>query len=60
MVTFKQELLNESNSTTLCAVTLLSGESYGGAMVASQEGGGPSLIEEGVVILGTHQSALVV
>ncbi|XP_055810838.1 uncharacterized protein LOC129880699 isoform X2 [Solanum dulcamara] len=54
-----QELLNESNSTTLCAVTLLSGESYGGAMVASQEGGGPSLIEEGVVILGTHQSALV-
>lgn len=54
-----QELLNESNSTTLCAMPLLSGESYGGAMVASQEGGGPSLIEEGVVILGTHQSALV-
>ncbi|KAK6789795.1 hypothetical protein RDI58_013595 [Solanum bulbocastanum] len=54
-----QELLNESNSTTLCAVSLLSGESYGSAMVASQEGGGPSLIEEGVVILGTHQYALV-
>ncbi|KAM3247330.1 vacuolar protein sorting-associated protein 8 [Capsicum annuum] len=54
-----QELLNESNSTTLCAVPLISGESYGGATVASQEGGGPSLIEEGVVILGTHQSALV-
>ncbi|XP_060213188.1 uncharacterized protein LOC132640575 [Lycium barbarum] len=54
-----QELLNESNSTTLCAVSLLSGESYGGAMVASPEGGSPSLIEEGVVVLGTHQSALV-
>ncbi|CAN4126445.1 unnamed protein product [Withania somnifera] len=54
-----QELLNESNSTTLCAVPLLSGESYGGATVASQEGGSLSLIEEGVVILGTHQSALV-
>lgn len=61
MLTFKQELLNESNSTTLCAVSLLSGESYGSAMVAaSQEGGSPSLIEEGVVILGTHQYALVV
>ncbi|KAM3381430.1 hypothetical protein P3S68_007003 [Capsicum galapagoense] len=55
----KGELLNESNSTTLCAVPLISGESYGGATVASQEGGGPSLIEEGVVILGTHQSTLV-
>lgn len=54
-----QELLNESNSTTLCAVSLLSGESYGSATVASQEGGSPSLIEEGVVILGTHQYALV-
>ncbi|KAJ8566117.1 hypothetical protein K7X08_030594 [Anisodus acutangulus] len=54
-----QELLNESNSTTLCAVSLLSGESYGGAMAASPEGGSPSLIEEGVVVLGTHQSALV-
>ncbi|PHT63542.1 hypothetical protein T459_32638 [Capsicum annuum] len=53
-----QELLNESSSTTLCAVPLISGESYGGATVASQEGGGPSLIEEGVIV-GTHQSTLV-
>ncbi|KAM3306258.1 hypothetical protein P3S67_013128 [Capsicum chacoense] len=54
-----KELLNESNNTTLCVVPLISGESYGGATVASQEGGGPSLIEEGVVILVTHQSTLV-
>ncbi|XP_009594307.1 uncharacterized protein [Nicotiana tomentosiformis] len=54
-----QEILTENNSTTICAVPLLSGESYGGAMVASLDGGNPSLIEEGVVIFGTHQYALV-
>lgn len=59
-MTFDQEILTENNSTTICAVPLLSGESYGGAMVASLDGGNPSLIEEGVVIFGTHQYALVV
>ena len=65
-----QKLLDETTSRVVCASPLLYNEGYGGSMLASQSSSTVStssissmmsgMVDEGVVIFITHQSALVV
>lgn len=66
---FGQKLLDETTSRVVCASPLLYNEGHGGAMLSSQSSTAVStnsissmmgMVDEGVVIFITHQSALVV
>lgn len=67
---FGQKLLDETTSRVVCASPLLYNEGHGGAMLSSQSSSAVStnsisstmggMVDEGVVIFITHQSALVV
>lgn len=65
-----QKLLDETTSRVVCASPLIYHEGHGGAMLSSQSSTAVSnssisgmmsgMVDEGVVIFITHQSALVV
>ncbi|XP_057778554.1 uncharacterized protein LOC130997300 [Salvia miltiorrhiza] len=67
--TKSMKLLDETTSRVVCASPLLYNEGYGGAMLSSQSSSAVStssissmmggMVDEGVVIFITHQSALV-
>lgn len=69
-VLLKQKLLDETTSRVICASPLLYGEGHGGTMMSSQSNSTVStssitslmggMVDEGVVIFITNQSALVV
>lgn len=66
----KQKLLDETTSRVICASPLLYGEGHGSTMMSSQSNSAVNtssissmmggMVDEGVVIFITHQSALVV